>query len=117
MPTQLKTYDLSAALKRMGGDVHLLKQVVGFVKVDCPEIMDRLRASAARGDAAGVQIAAHSLKGMVVNFDAQAASQAAIRVEQMGEAGDLSQTPEAIQSLEDELARLWSELESELAGL
>jgi HPt (histidine-containing phosphotransfer) domain-containing protein len=60
---------------------------------------------------------AHSLKGLVSNFDAEHAAKAAFRVEQLGKAGDLATAPAAIDELDRELASLAAALEQESARL
>jgi len=108
--------DLSGALARMGGDIELLQRIAEYFREDSPEYLARLRAATRSGDSVGVQHAAHSLNGMVSNFGAEAASQAAERLEKMGHSGDLSSVTEAMHELEDEIARLLSSLARELAG-
>jgi hypothetical protein len=51
------------------------------------------------------------LKGAVSNFGARAAADAALRLEQMGRAGDLSHASPALATLEMEMSALLRELE------
>jgi HPt (histidine-containing phosphotransfer) domain-containing protein len=53
-----------------------------------------------------VQAAAHALKGAVSNFAASAASEAAHRMQQIGEAGDFTGARSACALLEAELERV-----------
>jgi HPt (histidine-containing phosphotransfer) domain-containing protein len=50
--------------------------------------------------------AAHALKGAVSNFAAASATEAAQRLQKMGETGDLTAARSAYALLEDEIARL-----------
>lgn len=104
---------MTAALQRMGGDAKLLRQVVEMVREDTPDLISKLRAAASEENATDLKAAAHNLKGLLVNFDADAASQAAIEIERLADAGQLQGVDVAIRSLEDELNRLWPELEAE----
>ena len=117
MNLEPKICDLPGALARMGGDRELLQKLVEFFREDAPDYLIRLRAAAEQKDAAGVQFAAHSLNGLVSNFGAAAASQAAMRLEVMGRNGDLSSVAEAIVTLEDEILRLHSTLARESGKL
>ena len=117
MAEQLRVCDLSHALARMGANAQLLRQVAGFFQSDAPQILLRLRTAMAQADARGVQLAAHSIKGLVVNFDAEAAALAAIRVEELARSGDLSSGPEAVDELERQLTRLSDALDQELREL
>jgi HPt (histidine-containing phosphotransfer) domain-containing protein len=105
--------DRELALSRVGGDAELLKEIAALFMEDYPNVLAELRAAAARGDAQGVERAAHGLKGSVGNFGAQAAVDAAFQLEQMGRAGNLSRVREAI----DALARALDALHPELKAL
>jgi HPt (histidine-containing phosphotransfer) domain-containing protein len=105
--------DRELALSRVGGDAELLKEIAALFMEEYPKVLAELRAAAARGDAQGVEHAAHGLKGSVANFGAQAAVNAAFQLEQMGRAGDLSRASEAI----DALARALDSLHPELKAL
>lgn len=119
MPTlpPARLCNLDAALRRMGGNVGLLKQVIEFFHADAPGLKRRLRQASQSGDASLLQITAHSLKGLVSNFDAERAVKAALRVEQLGGAGHLQDAPEAIEELERELDELAISLDAEAARL
>ncbi len=117
MPLPSQVCDLSAALLRLGGDTALLREIAGLFREDAPVFLDRLKAALAAGDAAGVRNAAHSLKGLASNFNGEAAVLAALRLEEMGERGQLTAAAEAVQGLEDEVARLMATLTPELARL
>jgi len=109
--------NLDAALRRMGGNVGLLRQVIDFFHADAPALRVRLRQALDAGDASQLEITAHSLKGLVSNFDAERAVKAALRVEQIGHARHLDEAPAAISELERELDDLALSLDSEAARL
>jgi HPt (histidine-containing phosphotransfer) domain-containing protein len=117
MNFQTRICDLSGALARMGGDRELLQKLVEFFCEDAPQYLDRLKAAADERDPAGVQHAAHSLNGLVANFGAEAASRAALRLEEMGHSGDLSSVSEGVRALEEEITRLEATLAREAACL
>ncbi len=79
--------------------------------------MSRLRQAVDAGDAAAVQHEAHSLKGLVAHFDAEAAAAPLIRLEKMGSLGDLSDASKALVELEQELSRLEGALTVQLGEL
>jgi HPt (histidine-containing phosphotransfer) domain-containing protein len=105
--------DRDLALSRVGGDAELLKEIAALFLDDYPKVLAEIRAAAARGDSPGIEHAAHGLKGSVANFGAQAAVDAAFRLEQMGLARDLTGVREAI----DTLARALDALHPELKAL
>ncbi len=81
-------FDRNAALARVGGDEDLLRELIGDYLQESPTWRDDLRRAAARGDAAGLHRAAHSIKGALGYFGADAAAAAADRIQLLGRAGD-----------------------------
>jgi HPt (histidine-containing phosphotransfer) domain-containing protein len=63
-----------------------------------------------RGDAVGLERAAHALKGSVSNFAAPEAFQATQKLEKMGCEQNLSQAEEAYAALEKEILKLQTAL-------
>jgi len=104
--------DRELALSRVGEDAELLKEIAALFMEDYPSVLAEIQAAAARGDAQGVERAAHGLKGSVANFGAQAAVDAAFQIERMGRAGDLNHVSEAIDTLARALDALRPELEA-----
>jgi signal transduction histidine kinase/CheY-like chemotaxis protein len=98
--------DREAALGRVGGNVELLRQLVGVFREDCARLVAELRAGLEAGAAADVRRAAHTLKGMVAFFGAAAATAAAARLEALGAADNLAGAEPEFNTLLDELDRL-----------
>jgi two-component system sensor histidine kinase/response regulator len=98
--------DRAEFLKHVGGDLSLLRELVDVFRADCPRIRQRIRLALSEADAAGLHRAAHSLKGSLVTFGANAARNAAERLEQMAAKSDFSRAAEAVARLEAELDRL-----------
>lgn len=101
----------------MGGNRELLRQIARFFRDDSPMLIRRLRRAADERDLVEIRQAAHSLKGLVANFDADAAVHAAQRLEQMAQTGDASQARELVETLEIEVARLDKGLTASLEAL
>lgn len=93
-------------LARVEGDRGLLQEIVDLFFTEMPEMQDSIRESITRGDGKALERAAHSVKGAVSSFGAQAAREAASKLERIGQSGDLTHA-----------ARAWVELESEIARL
>lgn len=103
---ELARLDCAVALERLGGDEELLREVAGLFLEEYPLLLDSIRESASRGDADGLQRAAHSMKGSVSNFGADAVYQAAFTLEQMGRSGDLSALEASVATLEAALEHI-----------
>ena len=113
--SQIQRLNCAVALERLGGDEQLLCEVAQLFLAECPELVSQVRAAVADGSAEALQHAAHSLKGSVSNFGAEAASNAALALEMMGLTGQLSQAEIGLAALEQALAYIQPALE-ELAA-
>ena len=93
-------FDLAGALERMGGDEDLLREMAGYALEDTAQLLEEVRQAVEDRDAEALATCAHSLKSTVGNFGAQAAFEAALKVEMMGRSGDLSGVEAAYTELE-----------------
>jgi signal transduction histidine kinase/DNA-binding response OmpR family regulator/HPt (histidine-containing phosphotransfer) domain-containing protein len=109
-------FDREEALERVGGSEELLRDLVELFRTECPKQMEAIRQQKAAGDLAGLARAAHALKGSVAMFAAQRAYDAALRLEKMGRAGDISNFDEAWQVLQAAIGQLNSAFDREFAG-
>jgi len=98
--------DEAQLLARFEGEPDLLRDVVGLYLDECPKLLDGIRGAVERGDAQGLERAAHKLKGTVANFSARTSYDAALRLEVMGRSGQLEQAREAVGQLESALEEL-----------
>ncbi len=108
--------DAAAFRARCCGRDELVRQVARLFLNECPRYLDRLRAALAAGDAAALQVAAHTLKGAVGNLSAGTSFAAAKHLEDMARAGNLTDAPAALAALEAELDRLRPALRALLAA-
>ena len=97
-------------LKAFENDWSFFAEVVEVFFSDYPRQLDSLRTSAERGDAAAFRRAAHSLKGMLRNFQAEAAAEKAFHLENKGQKGDLTGCRPLIEELAEEMKQLEAEL-------
>ncbi len=98
--------DYEGALKRLGGDPDMFRDVVRLFDEDKPGLLRAIREAAAARDAPGLRRAAHSLKGLASNFGAPRAVETAGRLEQIGASGCLDDADQAIVELESRLSSL-----------
>jgi HPt (histidine-containing phosphotransfer) domain-containing protein len=102
--------DKAALLDRVDHDVEFLAETVEMFDEDAPGLLSQIRDAVAAGDSEALAAAAHTYKGMVANFCAQHATDAARKLEMMGRDGDLAGAQEALGALEKEAERLGSAL-------
>ena len=100
-------------LKAFENDWGFFAEVVEVFFSDYPRQLDSLRASAQRRDAATFRRAAHSLKGMLRNFQAEDSAEKAFRLESMGQSASL----DGAEPLSEELANDVQRLEARLRRL
>lgn len=103
-------FDYERSLARLGGDPHLFDEIVVLFLEDSPQLLERARRSLEEQDMPTLERAAHSLKGLSVNFDAAAMASAAYSLEQGAHDGDLERARDSLHDMERELARLQADL-------
>jgi PAS domain S-box-containing protein len=97
-------------LKPFGNDWSFFKEIAEVFLSDYPRQIDRLRSCAESGDAAAFRRAAHSLKGMLLNFQAEGPAEKALRLETQGRAGDLAGAGPLVEELAGEIKPLEEQL-------
>lgn len=107
--------DKVGALERIGGDEELLGEIASLFLEEYPGLLKDAREALDAGNSAGLERAAHSLKGSVSNFGAARTVEAAFSLERQARAGDLSSGAEGLARLETQLNLLRTELQK-LAG-
>jgi two-component system, sensor histidine kinase and response regulator len=109
-------FDSALLLERVGGDLRALGSLVRTFRSDAPKKLAGIRRAVFASDARALQAAAHALKGAVSNFAAPAATEAAARLQRMGEGGEMSDAPSALAELERELAAVSTALDGLVRG-
>ena len=102
--------DRERLLERVGGDARALAEVARIFLADAPRRLAEIRRAIARGDALALRAAAHTLKGAVSNFGAQAAADAAFALQRIGDSGELGEAPAELERLEWGLRNVRREL-------
>ncbi len=105
-PSAAGVVDWGVALQRVGGDHELLRELVAVYLDEYPRWLTELHGVVARQEAIGLQRLAHTIKGCMGQFGAEAAFSAAQRLEMMGREGRLAGAEEACAVLEMELERV-----------
>jgi two-component system, sensor histidine kinase and response regulator len=103
--------DRAVILDRVGGDEDLLREITAIFLEEYPALIEEIRTAVGNQDAEQLERAAHTLKGSVANFGAQAATQAAYRLEGMGRRGELHGSGSAFEELVSRFEQLHPALE------
>jgi len=98
--------DKNMLLNAFDGDWDFLKEVVDVFLTDYPRLVDDLRRANREGDAGTLMRAAHSLKGMLRNFEAEPAAEVAFVLEELNNADDFDGVAETIEDLAGQIAEV-----------
>lgn len=112
LSNQLAVLDRAIALSRVGGDSELLQEMAQLFLEECPSQMEAIREAVGQRDPKAIERSAHSLKGSVGNFGAEAALNAALSLEMLGRAGNLDGVEAALSALESAIYQLQPEMAS-----
>jgi CheY-like chemotaxis protein/HPt (histidine-containing phosphotransfer) domain-containing protein len=104
--TAPSAFDAGEVLARVGGNRDTLRGLVEVLYQDCNTHMAELDAALRGRDPARVQVAAHTIKGMVAFFGAGPAVAAALQLERAGESGQLAGAAHTFAALARELEAL-----------
>jgi CheY-like chemotaxis protein len=98
--------DFASLLARVENDVELLAEMFDLFLDSSPLLMAEIETGIERADSQVIERAAHALKGAMQSIAAVPAATAALHLEQLGRAGDLTAVDKAVQQLKVELKRL-----------
>ena len=101
-----RAFDARALLTSVDGDIELLDSLAEILAKSAPNQLSEIEDAVARQDACALKRGAHTLKGSVATFQAQAAVEAAALLEKMGGERDLSGAGPALERLRYEVQRL-----------
>ncbi|HEX6962824.1 MAG TPA: response regulator, partial [Lacipirellula sp.] len=98
--------DAEALHRRVEGDMDLLNEMIALCLETLPALMGEIQTAVRLGDPGGVARAAHTLKGMLSSICAPQSTAAALELEMLGKAADLTSVADAVLALDVALNRL-----------
>ncbi len=96
-------FDENALLEMMGGSRELLLTTMQMFVDDAASHLSEIRVALAEGDAERFCRAAHTLKGLSLNFRAQALADTALALETLGKSGSTNPPADLMQTLQSQL--------------
>jgi len=93
------------SLREMVGEPEFLGELIATFLEDAPQLLADMRRALDGGDAAGLRLAAHSLKSNSADFGATALSELCRELEMMGKEGALDGAAEQVEQVEAEFKR------------
>ncbi len=100
------TLDEEMLLQAFDGDWDFLQEVVEVFLSDYPRLVDDLRRAVNEGDSDLLMRSAHSLKGMLKNFQAEKAAEIAFELEGKGKAEKYNGVQAGIDELTDQISQV-----------
>lgn len=99
-------------LRAMAGDPEFLAQLIDTFLEDAPQLLDDLEQALVKKDAAGVRLAAHSLKSNGADFGATAFSHLCQQLEMLGKSGQLGGAKALLTQVKAEFKNVKAALEA-----
>jgi signal transduction histidine kinase/ligand-binding sensor domain-containing protein/CheY-like chemotaxis protein len=108
-------FDPSAVMERSEGDTELVERMIKLFATQAPRTLRDIENAIARRDGNGLERAAHKLKGSLGSLGAKQALGTALQLEEMGRAGNFTDTADAVATLSAQLKTLLEAL-ADFAG-
>jgi PAS domain S-box-containing protein len=102
--------DRPGLLKRLGGDLELIGDVLAAFSADAPTHITNLLDALNRSDTIAIRRIGHTLKGSAASVGAEAVRSVAYQVELAGSDGEIHLIPKLLTQLKTELSRLLQHL-------
>ena len=107
-----RVFSEKAALSSVDGDRELLREIVELFTKEYPGLLLEILRAVSEGNAPLLHRSAHTLKGLVSNFGADAVYDLALKLEIMGKKEELSGAKRVVDALDEETTRLRQKLEA-----
>jgi HPt (histidine-containing phosphotransfer) domain-containing protein len=112
----IEAIDWTGVLKLMRGNPRIVQVLVEATLAETPNMLAAVRTAIEQGDAPGLKLAAHTLKGSLRYFGDTAAYKWAESLEKMAGARELSDAADAFAKLESACEPLGRSLRAYLSG-
>ncbi len=106
------TFDQDQLMEHIDGDLEFLEESIEILQEDGPALLAEIRAAIDAQDAEALVRPAHTLKGMLANFFAGTAKDAAADLERRAREDRLDGAAELLVELDAGLAQLGDELQA-----
>lgn len=115
---QLKSqhFDPESLLKRVDGDLALLRELVELFAAEAPPMLARIEAAIKNGSASELEKASHKIKGSVLQFSAHSAAAVALELEESGRLGSIAGAEALLIKLRAEIDVLQQTLRGMVGG-
>jgi HPt (histidine-containing phosphotransfer) domain-containing protein len=98
--------DLAVAMRWLGGDRHLLSELVGIFVDDGPKRLQAIRAALTAADVQQIEHVAHNLKGSAAILGATRLQTAALALEDAAHDGHTEEGPDLVAQIAREMDRV-----------
>ncbi|MGI9517044.1 MAG: Hpt domain-containing protein [Pirellulaceae bacterium] len=108
--------DTRQLLEQIEGDDDLLQETSTMLCEEAEQAISRLQQALASSDLAQLKSEAHSVKGMLSNFFADAACETAYKLECLQDSSDFSAVNVLLEQLQQQMATMQGELQQLIAS-
>jgi CheY-like chemotaxis protein len=110
----MSAFDRNAAMKSVGNDVALLREIIGVFVDEYPAMLTKIREAVENADFEGIHRSAHTFKGAVSTFGPSQVKELAQQLENLGRNQNLTGASEILQQLVQTTGDLCKGLQAEL---
>ena len=100
------TWTPAVLIERLGGDEHLVRELVDIFLTEYPKLLQAVRTSTGLADGPGLRRSAHALRGSITNFIDDGPTVTALALERAGEESRLDDATTLFAQLEREVEEL-----------
>jgi signal transduction histidine kinase/CheY-like chemotaxis protein len=108
---ELTVLDVDTSLQRVGGNMAILKAVIGAFLGTSPDQLAAVETAVSDGEPEALRFAAHTFKGTVLNFDAHKTAAVAQALEELAATGQFHEAPALVEKLRHCYEELRAEME------
>ncbi|QDV86031.1 Sensor protein EvgS precursor [Stieleria magnilauensis] len=116
-PPHSRPFDFETAMENAGGDEELLSELITAMEEETPRMMNEIQTAVAATDYKSLERAAHALKGSLVVFGADEASEAATQLEIAARQQDASSIERLTGNLQTQIAEVTRALQQHARSL
>lgn len=100
---KIEHFDQQALWDRVAGDPELLRELVDLFAAEAPRMLARIEQAIKDGSPSGLEKASHKIKGSVLQFSAHTAAAIALKMEENGRRGSITDAEALLKKLKYEI--------------
>jgi HPt (histidine-containing phosphotransfer) domain-containing protein len=99
-------YDKDTLVSELNGNIHVIEKMVEVFQLDGPELVEEIQDAIKKQNSENLYHAAHKLKGMLQDFQAEKAANTAYEIEKRGQSQMYTDVSTIASTLDNEVREL-----------